>query len=193
MMITFAPIPSLRTFCRNCIFHTPILLLLLLLLLQGCGYHHPTAKRTEGKQLKISVANWKNETGVLGLESDLLQTLLAWFSKGTIIRLSEAKDAEYFLEGSLLSLRSPGQSYSSTDLATQLQAQLRISYQLKDTNGNIILEENSSLHTESYTAASDAIRTADNRRKALDKLFDDIGRDIYLQILVLYDEGEKLP
>ena len=96
------------------------------------------------------------------------------------------------LEGTLLSLRSPGQSYTATDRATQLQARLRISYALKDTKGNILLQEKSTLWTETYAVGADAIRTEDNRRKALDKLLDDIAEDLYLQILVLYDEGEKL-
>ena len=173
---------------------SPVLLLMLVLFLfvQGCGYHQPTATRTDGKQLKIAIANWHNQTGVLGLESDLLQALVAWFSKGNILRMSGNEEAEYFLNGTLLSLRSPGQSYSSIDQATQLQAQLRISYQLEDAEGNIVLQEPSSLRTETYSVGIDAIRTEDNRRKALDKLFDDIAEDIYLQILVLYDEGEKL-
>ena len=191
-MIPSFSMPSSRPFSRKGIFRMSILMLTALLYLHGCGYHHPAAKRTNGRQLKIAVANWKNQTGVLGLESDLLQTLISWFSKGNIVRLSDSQEAEYFLDGTLLSLRSPGQSYSSTDLATQLQAQLRISYQLKDAKGNIILDENSFLRAEPYTVGTDAIRTADNRRKALNKLLDDIAKDIYLQILVLYDEGERL-
>jgi len=169
-----------------------LLLATLLIFLQACGYHHPGATRSDGKQLKIAVANWQNRTGVLGLESDQLQTMVRWFSKGNVFRLSDQQEADYFLTGTLESLRSPGQSYTSADRATQLQARMRVSYQLKDGKGNILLEEKSVLWTESYAVGGDAIRTEDNRRKALDKLLDDIAKDIYLQILVVYDAGDKL-
>jgi len=185
---------ALKTFSDRSPFPALRLLLVaaLLCLLQGCGYHHVGATRPDGKQLKIAVANWRNQTGVLGLESDQLQAVVRWFSKGNVIRMANQGNADYFLTGTLESLRSAGQSYTSADRATQLLARMRVSYQLKDSKGKILLEEKSALWTEAYAVGKDAISTDDNRRKALDKLLDDIARDIYLQILTVYDAGDKL-
>jgi outer membrane lipopolysaccharide assembly protein LptE/RlpB len=169
-----------------------LLVLATFLLLQGCGYHTPSSAIPADKHPRLAIVNFQNHTGVIGLESDFLQELYRWFSQGAIMRLSDEAEADYILDGTLVSLRNVGQTYDAVERASELLAILRISYKLRDKKGKIFLQTDSIPYAETYEVGADAIRTRDNRRQALNRLFDDLAEDIYLQILMLYDEGEKL-
>lgn len=161
------------------------------LFLQGCGYHSPSAAIPAEKHPRLAIINFQNHTGVIGLESDFLQELYRWFSQGAIMQLSDEPEADYILEGTLVSLRNIGQTYDAVERASELLAILRISYKLRDKKGKTFLQADSIPYAETYEVGADAIRTKDNQRQAINRLFDDLAEDIYLQILMLYDKGEK--
>lgn len=161
------------------------------LLLTGCGYHHPGAVRSDLPPMQLAISNWQNQTSELGIEAEFLQELTRWCSKASIISLTDAPDAQYRLDGTIVSLRSPGHTYSATDQAVELRAVLTVSYSLTDRQGKVIFQEPDSIMTEDYPVGSDAIRTRDNRRRALQRIFRDLSEEIYLRLLIVYDQEGK--
>lgn len=162
------------------------------LLLAGCGYRPPGEIRSDRPPLKLALSNWQNQTNELAIEAELLQELSRWCSKTSLIRLTGAPEAEYFLNGTIVSLTSLGHTYSATDQAVELRAGLTVSYTLTDRQGKVIFQEPASILTEDYPLGDDAIRTRDNRRKALDRIFRDLSEEIYMRLLIAFEqEGEK--
>ena len=170
----------------------PILLCLeIAVLLTGCGYHHPAEIRSDRAPLKLALVNWRNQTSELAIETELLQELNRWCSKASFISLTDAPEAEYILNGTIVALQSPGHTYSATDQAVELRALLTISYTLTDQQGKIIFKQPATVMTEDYPLGNDAIRTRDNRRKALGRIFRDLAEEIYMRILIAYEQEEK--
>ncbi len=163
----------------------------LTLLLAGCGYHLPGQTGSDRPPMKLALANWQNQTSELAIETEMLQELSRWCSKASFITLTDDQNAGYILDGKIVSLRSPGHTYSATDKVVELRAELTVSYTLTDQQGKIIFQEPAAVMTENYPLGSDAIRTRDNLRHALNLIFRDLAEEIYMRILITYDQEGK--
>ncbi|MEJ2689091.1 MAG: LPS assembly lipoprotein LptE [Deltaproteobacteria bacterium] len=172
--------------------YAPVLAVLcflgLSLILAGCGYHLLGQVSSERPSMKLAIDIWQNQTSELAIETELLQEISRWASKASFISLTDDQDAEYILKGKIISLRSPGRTYNATDQVVELQAELTVSYTLIDRQGKIIFQEPSLAMTEDYPLGTDAIRTRDNLRHALNLLFRDLAEEIYMRILIAYDQ-----
>ena len=158
------------------------------LLLAGCGYRLPGQIRPDLPPMQLAISNWHNQTSELGLEAEFLQELTRWCSKASFITLTDGEAAEYRLDGTIVSLKNPGHTYSDTDQAVELRAALTVSYTLTDRQGKVIFQEPDTVMTEDYPVGSDAIQDRDNRRRALQRIFRDLAEEIYMRILIVYEQ-----
>lgn len=162
------------------------------LLLTGCGYHLMGEASSDRPPMKLALANWRNQSSELAIGNDLRQELTRWCSKASFIDLTDAADADYILNGKIVSLANPGHTYNATDKVVELQAELTVSYSLTNRQGKVILKEPATMMTENYPLGADAIRTQDNLHQALHLIFRDLAEEIYMRILIVYDqEGKK--
>ncbi|MCL7489558.1 MAG: LPS assembly lipoprotein LptE [Desulfobulbaceae bacterium] len=157
-------------------------LLILAFLLGGCGYYFPHVY--DGPTKKIYMANWKNRTSNLGLDSDIYQSLSSWFQKSQAIILTKNKeDADLILAGEIMSIDLPSISWTDTR-ATEVRVRLDVRYILKDLQTDEILwEVPKEIWTEEYPTTGGSAAMADNEKKALDQILDDLSERLYLGTL----------
>ncbi len=160
------------------------LLAVLVLFLASCGYHNPYVYT--GPEKVIYLADWKNRTSELGLDSKIYQSLVKWYQKSGSITITKKKDgADLILAGEIVSIDLPSLSYGSSSSATSVKIRLKTRYILKDlATGKILIEQPSEMWTEDYLVGDTTSETSDNQDEALDVIIDDLSQKIYQKTLV---------
>jgi hypothetical protein len=130
------------------------------------------------------MSTWKNRTSNLGLDSDIYQSLSHWFQKSQAIILTKNKDdADLILAGEIMSIDLPSISWTDTR-ATEVRVRLDVRYILKDLQTDEILwEVPKEIWTEQYPTTGGSAVMADNEKKALDQILDDLSERLYLGTL----------
>lgn len=163
----------MSTFCRF------FLLLIVLLIVTACGYHNPNIYG--GPPKTIYLAEWKNRTSRLGLDSQIYRSLTRWFQKSESISTVRKKEgADLILAGEIISQELPSLSYGSDSTTTEVKVKLRVRYILKEISSNkIVLEVPNQTWTEEYLTSSSSTSNLNNEREALETIVDDLSRIIY--------------
>jgi len=159
------------------------LCLFLAVLLGGCGYYFPHVY--DGPTQTIYMPNWKNRTSQLGLDARIYQSLSRWFQKSSSIILTKNRDqADMVLAGELISIDLPSVSWDADARTTETNVALSVRYILKDIKSDKILwEVPNELWTEAYSTEGGAAVMAENERKALTQILDDMSERIYIGTL----------
>lgn len=158
-------------------------LLIAAVLLASCGYYNPyTVSLKETGKVSVYLPMWKNRTNELGLEATLHQALHDWFAESRYIHIAEsAEEADYLLNGVILSIDVPGLSYGSFDQATELRAELKVQYSMNSgKNGTLIIPVREITKRESFATGADAPHSRTNKEVALAKIVDQLGEEIYI-------------
>ncbi len=158
-------------------------LLIGFFLLASCGYHNPYVY--SGPERNLYITTWPNRTNELLLDSKIYQSLVKWFQKsGQIKIVSNKEGAQLILAGEIISIDLPSLSYGTRNDATEVKVLLTVRYIVKDiTSGEIVLEVGQEIWTEEYKVGANSSETADNERKALAIIIDDMSEGIYLKTL----------
>ncbi len=167
--------------------HRVAAVLIILLGLGGCGYHHPAA--VSGRTpMPIHHGLWENRTSEFGLEGVVDQELTAWLRKAPFIKvLEDAGQAEYLLDGAILSIQRTAASYDAGDQAREIRFTLTVSFTLRRRGTETPLWEVRDYQiSKVYGVGADAIRTRDYKQVMLDRIVTDLAEDIYLRILDTY-------
>lgn len=157
---------------------------MLFLFLLSCGYHNPYVY--SGPEKTIYIAEWKNRTNELSLDSDIYRSLARWYQKAGSLHVSKKKQgADLVLAGEIISISLPSRSYSASRQAAEINVRLRVRYILKDiASGKVLIEEPSEVWTESYLTSSDTATTKENEKEALKTIIKDLSQKIYQRTLV---------
>ncbi len=149
----------------------------------SCGYRNPYVY--SGPDKTIYITNWKNRTNVLGLNSDIYQSLIRWYQKSGSIRVvKKKKDADLILAGEILSIDLPSLAYGANNTTKEVKVKLTVRYILKDiATGKILVEVPKELRTEEYTVTGNVTETSDNEQEALDTIIDELSQKIYLKTI----------
>ena len=165
-------------------------LLLLLLVAAGCGYHNPNLQPSErqGKVFRIHIPLWPNPTNEIRLASDIHNALQDWLGQSKqFIVVNSVGEADYVVNGRVISISFPGRSYSSLDRALALTATLNIDYTVTDTStGKAVWEAKGVTFTETYSVQTDA-----HKRLALETLVDNLAEQIYIRLYSAISRYEK--
>lgn len=163
----------MNTFCR--VFP----LLIMVFIVTACGYHNPNIY--SGPPKTIYLAEWKNRTRSLGLDSQIYRSLTRWFQKSESISTVRKKEgADLILAGEIISQELPSLSYGSNSTTTEVKVKLRIRYILKEISSNkIVFEVPNQTWTEEYLTSSNSTSNLNNEREALETIVDDFSRIIY--------------
>ena len=165
-------------------------LLLLLLIVSGCGYHNPNMLPADqqGRVLKLYVPIWPNPTNEIKLASDIHNALQDWLGQSKQFALvNSAKQADYILNGRIVSVSYSGQSYTVTNQAVALNALLSVNYSVTDTStGKTAWQANGFTLTETYSLQTDA-----NKKQALDTLVDNLAEQIYIRLYSAISRNER--
>lgn len=154
-------------------------LVVVVLLIAACGYHNPNIY--DGPSKTIYLAEWKNRTSRLGLDSQIYRSLTRWFQKSRSITTVRKKEgADLILAGEFISLELPSLSYGANSTTTEVKVRLRLRYVLKDISSNkIVIEVPDVTWTEEYLTSSDSTSNLNNEREALETIIDDLSKIIY--------------
>jgi hypothetical protein len=166
-------------------FLLPALLCLLPLLFAACGYQNPhlAAKREmaalEGAieaPVVLQAQMWSNRTSELGLQLVFYNSLANWFQKSGRLRLARAQEeADYSIPGEIIAI---------DEGLTRGTVRLTVGYSLVDLHqGETVWQVPSQTFSESYFIDNSAARTQDNKRRALEKIADDLAESIYMRTL----------
>jgi hypothetical protein len=159
-------------------------LAVLALFLVSCGYHNPYVYK--GPEKVIYIADWKNRTSELDLDSKIYQSLVKWYQNSGSITITKKKaGADLILAGEIVSIDLPSLSYGSSSSATEVKIRLKIRYILKDlASGKILIEQSGEMWTEDYLVGDTSTQTSDNQDEALDVIINDLSQKIYQKTLV---------
>lgn len=154
-------------------------LLVIILLVTSCGYHNPNVY--SGPAKTIYLAEWKNRTSQLGLNSEIYRSLTRWFQKsGAITTKQEKEGADLILAGEIVSLELPSLSYGANSITTEVKVRLKVRYILKEiASKKIVLETPGEIWTEEYLVTTSNTANLDNERKALETIIEDLSKKIY--------------
>jgi len=151
----------------------------------GCGYHNPYVMPEQGSlpPAKLYFEIWPNRTNELGLESKIYRTLRFWFKKSKIIHTTTDKnEADFLLEGEIVSINLPGLSYGTFDRAVEVKAILKVRYALKQNrDGKILWEVPAQVFEEAIVLGNDPSTTRGSKKKALALISDDLAEAVYLK------------
>jgi hypothetical protein len=157
-------------------------------LLGGCGYRilpRPVANSSGSEKFRLYAPQWENRTNELGLESSLNDALVNWFTESGHFAISQQREnADYVLNGEVISTEHPGSSYGAFDQATGLKAVIKVSYSLSDAHsGAVIFKEPLYVGETTYLVGADAVQTLALRKQALASMADEIGEEVYIRLL----------
>jgi hypothetical protein len=154
-------------------------LLIVVCIVTACGYRNPNIYN--GPPKTIYLAEWKNRTSRLGLDSQIYRSLTRWFQKsGSISTVRKKEGADLILAGEIISQELPSLSYGSNSTTTEVKVKLRVRYILKEiSSNNIVLEVPDQTWTEEYLTSTDSTSNLDNEREALETIIDDLSKIIY--------------
>lgn len=164
---------------------------MLVCVLSSCGYHNPYVYT--GPEKVIYLANWKNRTSELGLDSKIYQTLLKWYQKSGSITITKKREgADLALGGEIVFIDLPSLSYGANNSTTQVKVRLKVRYILKDiATGKVLIEKPGEIWTQDYLVGSTQSATSDNRQNALDTIIEDLCQKIYQNTLIELPKLEK--
>lgn len=156
----------------------------LILFLASCGYHNPYVY--SGPEKTIYIAEWKNRTSELSLDSDIYRSLARWYQKAGSLHVSKKKEgADLVLAGEIISISLPSRSYTANREAAEIKIRLRVRYILKDIkSGKILIEEPSEVWSENYLTSSDSATAKEREDNALKRIIKDLSQKIYQRTLV---------
>ena len=159
------------------------IVLIGLFLFASCGYHNPYVY--SGPDRDLYITTWSNRTNELLLDSKIYQSLVRWFQRSNQIKIVKQKEgAQLILAGEILSIDLPSLSFGTGNNATEVRVLLTVRYIVKDINSEkILLEVGQETWTEEYSVGANSSETADNERKALGIIIDDLSERIYLKTL----------
>lgn len=160
--------------------------LILLIFLGGCGYYNPyTGPKSTGENHIIHAPMWKNQTNEIGLEANIHQAIHDWLSESPIIDLTSSRsEADYILTGTIHSIDMPGLSYGVFDQALEVRAIMEISYELREkSGGTVIFNKQKFIKQKAFKIGADSPRHRTNKESALLIVADEIGEEIYRNIL----------
>jgi hypothetical protein len=129
----------------------------------------------------------------LGLDSQIYQSLTAWFQKTDAITTVRKKaGADLILGGEIISIDLPSLSYAKNSVTSQVNAKLKVRYILKDIKSNkIVFEMPGELWTEPYLTSTSVNVTSKNEQEALDTIIEDISKRIYRLTVLELPKLEK--
>ena len=145
----------------------------------ACGYHNPNVY--DGPSKTIYMAEWKNRTSELGLDSQIYRSLTRWFQKsGSIGTVRNKAGADLIFAGEIISLDLPSLAYGENSITTQVKVILSVRYILKDIATNkIVLEVPSEYWTEEFLVSDNSTLNLTNENAALETIIDDMSKRIY--------------
>lgn len=161
-------------------------LIAVVLLVTACGYHNPNVYT--GPSKTIYLAEWKNRTSELRLNSEIYRSLTRWFQKtGSISTVRQKEGADLILAGEIVFLELPSLSYGVDNTTAEVKVRLMVRYILKEIASNkIVLETPSEIWTEEYLVSrTSSTSTLDNERKALETIIEDLSKKIYQRTITL--------
>lgn len=161
-----------------------ILTAFVLLFLASCGYHNPYVY--SGPEKSIYIAEWKNRTSELGIDSQIYRSLARWYQKSGSLHVTKTKaGSDLILAGEIVSLSLPSLSYRSNRDAAEVKLTLRVRYILKDiATGKVLVEAPSEYYTESFMTSSSSAIEEENKKQALEIIIKDLSQKIYQRTLV---------
>jgi len=172
-----------------------ILTLALLGLAAGCGYYNPYVVRQDSKPITVHRTLWNNQTTELGLDTVFLQSMSRWLRKTPLITLKDkAEDAEYIIEGEIVSVDFPETSYGTGKQATQVRADLVVSFSvIERATDKPLWQKKNYTKSETYFTTGDTMLMDTNRKKALAKIADQLAEEIYLHFIntIMRPPGQK--
>ena len=136
---------------------------------------------TMALQKPFILLNGKISTSQLRLDSQIYQSLTAWFQKTeSISTVRKKQEADFILAGEVISIDLPSLSYGSNNLATQVKVKLKVRYILKEISSNkIVFQISGETWTEPYIVSTDVTYNRSNEQKALDVILEDLSKRIY--------------
>lgn len=151
----------------------------LLFLVAACGYRNPNVYT--GPPKTIYIADLKNRTNKLGLDSQLYRSLTRWFQNASSISTVRTKDgADIILAGEIVSLELPSLAYGTDLIANEVKVRLRVRYIIKEISTNkILVEVPDEMWTEEYLVSSNSNTNIDNEDAAIDIIIEDLSQKIY--------------
>ena len=179
----------------------------LLLGLNHCGYNFPGEGSTlPGGATTIYVAKFDNRTRDAGLENFVLESMQAEVARrGQFVLEPDRSAAQVALEGTILSIEKRPVAFSSADEALGYQTFITVSAQLRDTrNGTVVWRISALREGEAYGAVANTVVTDSpdfltgstlnpgdlsqlsdvqlseaQEREALDRVLENLSRDLY--------------
>lgn len=162
-------------------------ILLLVLVTAGCGYRNPyvTASEEGVTPRTLYLAMWDNQTNELGLETVFHRTISQWLMKSSnIILRDSSQDADFTLSGRIISTNTPGLSYGTFDRAVEFREILTLTVTLRDNRTkSVVWEEPEMIKEESFSVGTDAVTTLGNKNRALQRIANKQGEELYYRIL----------
>ncbi len=154
-------------------------LLLVALVVTACGYRNPNIY--SGPPKTVYLAEWKNRTSEMNLDSDIYRALTRWFQYSGSISTSRSRaGADLVLAGEIISIELPSLSYGAGNIATEVKVRLRTRYILKEiASGKILLEVPDEYWTEEYRTSTNTSRNRDNEAAALEEIVENLAQKIY--------------
>lgn len=154
-------------------------------LLSACGYRNAYVASSNSKPISVNRSLWANNTGEIGLETIMYQSVSRWLRKSSLIHLvDDPNKADYKLTGKLVSVDFPEISYGRYRVATELRANLRVDIAIIDTaTDKKIWKKNNYRFTETLDTSGDPMQLQANKKAALKKITNDIGEMIYLRFI----------
>ncbi len=154
-------------------------LLVMVCLVTACGYYNPNVY--SGPSKSIYLAEWKNRTSELGLNSQIYRSLTRWFQKtGSITTVRNKEGADLILGGEIIFLELPSLSYAANSITSEVKVRLKVRYILKEIATNkIVLQTPGEIWTEEYLVSASTSTNLNNERKALETIIEDLSKKIY--------------
>ena len=160
-----------------------LVIVTLALCLSGCGYYNPYVAKGY-RQISLHHSMWPNRTTEIGLENVLFQAQADWFRKSPLISFAEsAAGADYVLSGNIDQVTYPEVSFGAYEQGIQGNANLTVSFALREQKTGKVVWKQSSTRTEAFTMVQNPNLLQTNRKVALQKIADAYAEEIYLYLI----------
>jgi hypothetical protein len=152
------------------------------LVFSACGYRFVGGGSFPSGIRAVFVEVFENRTADTGVENILTNELIYEISRGTNTYLADKDRAEGILSGSITAIATETVSWRGQNTAVERRVTASINIKLMDPDGKVVWSREGVAGTETYPVNEDKQASEENKKEAIELLFNRLAEGIYNQL-----------
>ena len=150
------------------------LIIAILLLFCSCGYYSFSGSSLPSHLKTIAIPVFDDRTAEFGVREQISNTLIEEFTKDNTLKISDARNADSILEGTITRIRDQAGAYDANEQVKDIKVYITVDVKFTDVKNRKVIWEEQITQWGTYDPDVSAAREEVGIQEAIDKLVADI-------------------